>query len=89
MDRLAAFPQAPLGIVGLFSCEAACGVRGGKSFGCSDNGGVFRLREWVLPLALREGDIGRLGCRDGDSRLARVGCALSPTAQSGRGGKGC
>jgi len=69
--------------------SAAWGVKGGKSF-CRDTAGGF-----LLPLALRAGE----GIMEPPgpparlefavSRLAKVGCALRPTAQSGRGGSGC
>jgi hypothetical protein len=89
MDRwCAALPQAPMD--GLFSWAAAWGVKGGKSFACRFKAGSFPLRDWLLPFALLDGEMGRLACREpGVSRPARFGCALRPTAQSGRGGKGC
>lgn len=43
----------------------------------------------MLPFALLDGDKGRFGWRDGESRGLSVACAFRPTAQSGRAGRGC
>lgn len=39
-DRVGPLPQAPVGTTDRFSFDNACGVNGGKSFGCKVTGGT-------------------------------------------------